>query len=538
LTTLITMPIIRYLLVVCACLLPVSLTAQKNASPKDTAAKDAKDSTGDKPVADKSEQWVTRHTITIGGKTISYVATAGTLIVRDSTDAPVASFGYVAYTKPDVKDPSTRPLTFAYNGGPGSSSVWLHMGALGPRRVMAADASPTPPPPYRLADNESSLIDRTDLVMIDPVGTGLSKAIGKKKNKDFWGVDPDIESISHFIKQFVTENGRWNSPKYLLGESYGTTRSAGIVDYLQTRENMAFNGVVLVSVALDLEAIFDWPGNDRPYALFVPTYAATSYFHRALPTPPADLQRFLQEVRAWSLGPYTSALMSGDGLSDSERDAIANKLHQYTGLSVDYIKKANLRVSEGEYTQELLREHRETIGRLDSRFTGVTFDPLAQNAAYDPQSAAVSGAYTSAFLDYFHRELNVPRNRDYVITARAFEQWEWKHRVPGEAQPLPMVNTGPDLAHALSFNPNLRVLVLNGTYDLATPFLATEYMMSHLNIAPSLKSHITMKYYDAGHMMYLNEPSLVRMKADVAAFIDGTDRVGQPGDVAKTAVGR
>ena len=532
------MPTIRCLLMLCAFLLPASLAAQKEAPPNQAAQKDAKDSTTAKPSAEKAEQWVTRHTVTIGSKPVSYVATAGTLIIRDSSDTPVASFGYVAYTRPDVKDPATRPLTFAYNGGPGSSSVWLHMGALGPRRVMATDAGPTPPPPYRLADNEYSLIDRTDLVMIDPVGTGISRPLGKKQNKDFWGVDPDIESISRFIKQFVTENGRWNSPKFLLGESYGTTRSAGIVDYLQTRENMAFNGVVLVSVALDLEAIFEWPGNDRPYALFVPTFAATSYFHHALPAPPADLNGFLQEVRAWSLGPYTNALMEGNGLSDAERDTIAAKLHQYTGLSVDYIKKANLRVSEGEYTQELLREHRETVGRLDSRFTGVTFDPLAQNAAYDPQSAAVSGAYTSAFLDYYHRELNVPRDRNYVITAHAFESWDWKHRVPGESQPLPMVNTGPDLSHALSFNPNLRVLVLNGVYDLATPFLATEYMVSHLNIAPELRSHVIMKYYDAGHMMYLHEPSLVRMKSDVAAFVDASGRVSQPGDVAKTATGR
>lgn len=518
----------RLLLAALVCLLPVSLSAQDE---KDST----KDSTAEKPPATKSEQWVTRHSVVIGGKPVNYVATAGRLVVRDSVDSAVASVGYVAYTRQDVKDPASRPITFAYNGGPGSSSIWLHMGALGPRRVVATDAGPTPPPPYRVVDNEHSLLDRTDLVMIDPVGTGISRALGKKKNKDFWGVDPDIESVSRFIKQFVTENGRWNSPKYLLGESYGTTRSAGVVDYLQTRENMAFNGVVLVSVALDLEAIFEWPGNERPYPLFVPTFAATSWYHHALPSPPADLQAFLAEVRAWSLGPYADALMKGDGLSEPEREAVAAKLHQYTGLSVDYIKKADLRVTESEYTQELLREHRETVGRLDSRFTGVTFDPLAQHAAYDPQSAAISAAYTSAFLDYYHRELNVPRERNYVVTARAFESWDWKHRLAGEPEPLPIVNTGPDLAHALSFNPNLRVLVLNGVYDLATPFLATEYMVSHLRLAPELRPHVIMKYYDAGHMMYLNEPSLARMKADVGAFLGATDRVGQPGDVAKSA---
>ena len=526
------MPNIRLLLAaISVCLLPAPLAAQ------DDAKDSTKDSAAEKSPTPKAEQWVTRRTVMIGGKTLAYVATAGTLIIRDTSDAPVASIGYVAYTRPDIKDPATRPITFAYNGGPGSASLWLHMGALGPRRVVATDAGPTPPPPYRVVDNEYSLLDRTDLVMIDPVGTGISKALGKKKNKDFWGVDPDIESVSKVIKQYVSENGRWNSPKYLLGESYGTTRSAGVVNYLQTRENMAFNGVVLVSVALDLEAIFEWTGNDRPYALFVPTFSATSWYHHTLPSQHPDLPALLTEVRAWSLGPYTDALMKGDALTDSERDAIAAKLHEYTGLSADYIKKANLRVTESEYTQELLREHRETVGRLDSRYTGVTFDPLAQNADYDPQSAAISAAYTSAFLDYYHRELNAPRDRTYIVSARAFEVWDWKHKIPGEFLPMPMVNTGPDLARALGYNPNLRVLVLNGLFDLATPFLATEYMMSHLGLAPELRSHVIMKYYDAGHMMYLNEPSLARMKTDVAAFIDATNRAGQPGDVAKSATG-
>ncbi|HEX5388067.1 MAG TPA: hypothetical protein VFW66_15305 [Gemmatimonadales bacterium] len=495
----------------------LSLAAQ--GEPKDSAAK--------KPPAapPRAEQWVTKHSIVIGGKTVPYTATAGTLLLRDDHGDTVASIGYTAYTRQDTKDPTTRPITFAYNGGPGSASLWLHMGALGPRRVVAADAEATPPAPYRVVDNAYSIIDRTDLVMIDPVGTGISHAVGKKKNKDFWGVDPDIESVSGFIKEYVTENGRWNSPKYLLGESYGTTRSAGIVDYLQTRDGMAFNGVTLVSVALDLEAIFSWPGNDRPYPLFVPTFAATSWYHHVLPSAPKDVRQLMADARAWALGPYAAALLQGDALSGAARDSIAERLHQFTGLSVDYIKKANLRVTEPEYTQELLREHRETVGRLDSRFTGVTFDPLAQNAEYDPQAAAITAAYTAAFLDYYHRELNVPTDRDYVVTASVFRDWDWKHRLP-DGQFQPMVNTGPDLAHALGYNPNLRVLVLNGLYDLATPPLATEYMMAHLGLAPSLQSHISMKYFEAGHMMYLNEGSLKQLKADEAAFIDATDRIG------------
>jgi carboxypeptidase C (cathepsin A) len=512
------MPNLRLILAAFVCLLPVTLAGQK--PPKDSAAV--------KPQPPKGEQWVTRRSIVIAGKPVSYVATAGTLVIKNGGDTAVASIGYVAYIRQDVKDAARRPITFAYNGGPGSSSIWLHMGALGPRRVIAADAAQTPPPPYRVMDNGYSLLDRTDLVMIDPVGTGLSHAVGEKKDKDFWGVDPDIESVSWFIKQFVTENGRWNSPKYLLGESYGTTRSAGIVDYLQTRENMAFNGVVLVSVALDLQAILDGPGNERPFPLYVPSFAATSFYHRVLPSRPADRDAFLVEVRAWALGPYTAALMKGDALGAAERQAVAAKLHEYTGLSPAYIEKANLRVTEGEYTQELLREHRETVGRLDSRYTGVTFDPLAKDAQYDPQSASISAAYTAAFFDYYHRELNVPTDRAYTVGARAYESWDWKHHVP-DLGFQPMVNTGPDLAHAIGYNPDLRVLVLNGVYDLATPFLATEYMMDHLGLTPELKSHVIMKYYDAGHMMYLNEPALARMKADVAGFIESTARTGAGG---------
>ncbi|HVT56937.1 MAG TPA: hypothetical protein VHR45_00930 [Thermoanaerobaculia bacterium] len=483
-----------------------------------------------KPEAPKPEQSVTQHSVVIGGKTVDYSATAGTLVLRNDKDEPTAVVGYVAYIERGAEGAgkkTARPITFAYNGGPGSSSVWLHMGALGPRRIVTADAAPTPPAPYQVVDNAYSILDKTDLVMIDPVGTGLSHAAGESKDKDFWGVDPDIDSVSRFIKQFVSDHGRWNSPKYLLGESYGTTRSAGIVDYLQTRHNMAFNGVILVSVALDIESLFAWPGNERPFALIVPSYAAVAAYHHVLAQPPAKLEPFLDEARKFALGEYSAALLKGDTLSEQERDAVAEKLHLFTGLSADFIKKARLRVREQQFAQELLREHHVTVGRLDARFTGVTFDLLAEDAEYDPQSAAISSAFTAAFLDYYQNELKFGQGKTYRIqNGEVGQSWDWKHRPPGAARgflaSVPIANTGLDLAHALGYNPSLRVLVLNGTYDLATPFLATESTFDHLGLEKELRSHIQIRYYDAGHMMYVHDPSLKQWKTDIAAFYDST----------------
>lgn len=492
--------------------------AEKKGAQDDKADKEKKEPP--KPILS-----TTQHTATIGGAALSYAAAAGTLIVRNEKDEPYASMGYVAYTKKDVADLSRRPITFAYNGGPGSSSYWLHMGVLGPRRIVTADVAVTPPAPYPVVDNAFSILDKSDLVMIDPVGTGVSRAVGKAKDKDFWGTDPDIESVSRFIKEYVTANDRWNSPKYLLGESYGTTRSAGVVDYLQSNENMAFNGVILVSVALDLGAIFEFPQNERTFPMFLPTYAAVAWYHKALPRMAPALEPFLEEVRAYALGDYTKALMLGAAISEAEREATAQKLHEYTGLSIDYIKKADLRVTEGEFTQELLREHRETVGRLDARFTGLTLDVLAKEADYDPQSEAISAAFSASFLDYYYRELKFPRDKSYALSAPVYKEWDFKHKIPGAPFPIPgPTNTGPDLTHAMTTNPNLRVLVMNGIYDLATPFLATEYMMSHLGLEKSLRPNIEMKYYEAGHMMYVHPPSLERFKADVAAFIDRGQR--------------
>jgi carboxypeptidase C (cathepsin A) len=474
----------------------------------------------------KAESAVTQHSLSIGGRSIRYDATAGTLLVRNERDEPTASIGYIAYVQRgagDLGDAGRRPITFVFNGGPGSSSIWLHMGALGPRRIITADAGPSLPPPYHEVDNAYSILDKTDLVMIDPVGTGLSHAVGEARDKDFWGVDPDIESISRFITQYVNDNNRWSSPKYLFGESYGTTRAAGVVDYLQTRNNMAFNGVILLSVGITFEAIYPLPGNDTSYPLVLPSFAATAWYHHVLPRQPARLEPFLDEVRGFATGEYAAALMKGDALSDPERDAVAEKIHQYTGLSADFVKKAKLRVRASQFTQELLRDHHLTLGHLDSRFTGASFDLLGEDSDYDPLSAAIGAPFTAAFLDYLHSDLKFGQGRTYnILNEQISVLWDFKHRVPGLPFPLPLPDTAYDLGHAMGYNPNLRILALNGYYDLATPFLATEYMMSHLLLEKAQQSRIQMKYFEAGHMMYLHEPSLRQLKDAVAAFYDAT----------------
>jgi carboxypeptidase C (cathepsin A) len=468
---------------------------------------------------------VTQHHFAASGKSFDYTATAGTLIIRDDEDKPTASIGYVAYTRRPAREGEPRPVMFAFNGGPGSSSLWLHMGVLGPKRVVVSDPGPTPNAPYRAVENEFSVLDKSDLVMIDPVGTGLSHAVCNHKDDEFWGVDPDIDSVSRFIAQYVSDTDRWSSPKYLLGESYGTTRAAAIVNYLRDRRSLYLNGLILVSVATDIEAIFaELPGNDRPYSVYLPGYAAVAWYHKVLPQQPPALEPFLAEVRAYAMGPYTAALLKGDALTDAERDAVAEQLHQYTGLSVEYLKYANLRVSENMFTHELLKDRRETVGRLDGRFVGPTQDQLAKEADYDPQSAGIGAAFTAAFLDYYHGELKFGQGETYRTTNFGIGgKWKWTHETAQGEQPI--VNSDVDLAQALVQDVNLRVLVLNGYYDLATPFSATEYVMAHLGIPRSASERIKLEYYEAGHMMYVNPASIAKMKHDLDAFIDSTDRL-------------
>ncbi|HUK14733.1 MAG TPA: hypothetical protein VLW17_15650 [Thermoanaerobaculaceae bacterium] len=472
----------------------------------------------------KPERSTTDHTIKLGGAVIRYKATAGTLVIRNDDDEPTAVIGYVAYVKDGV-EPSRRPITFAYNGGPGSSSIWLHMGALGPRRIVTTDAAPTPPPPYQVVDNESTILDVTDLVMIDPVGTGLSHAVGKAKNKDFWGVDQDIDSVGRFVAQYVSDNDRWNSPKYLLGESYGTMRSAGLVDHMQTKWGMAFNGVILVSVFVDSRTAVTYRGNDLGFEMFLPTYAAVAWYHHLVKDAP-PLAAWLDQARQFALGPYAAALMKGDALTGEERSAAIATMARLTTLSPGYLDKANLRVTEGEFTAELLREHAEIVGRLDARFTGVALDRLDKEAGEDPQEAAIGGAFTAAFLSYFHDELKFGEGKTYRVETEMWRDWDWKHKPPGARMPVAgSPSTSADLAHAIVTNPSLHVLVFNGYYDLATPFLGTEYTMQHLGLDAKLHANIEMRYFEAGHMMYLHPASLTAFKDAVAGFITSTDRL-------------
>jgi carboxypeptidase C (cathepsin A) len=489
----------------------ISVFAQPSPSPS---------STDTIPKADRS---VTHHSAKIGDKIINYTATAGTILLKNEKDESIALYGFTAYTKDGEADLSKRPVTFVYNGGPGSSSLWLHMGAVGPRRVVLNDPDATPPPPYKLEDNNNSILDVTDIVMVDPVGTGLSHAVGKAKNKDFWGVDQDIKSVSQFIKQYVTDYDRWNSAKYLLGESYGTMRSAGVVDYLQETMGMEINGVILVSVVLDLRTLTFQNGDDISYILHLPTYAAVAYYHNKLPTKPANLEAFLKEVREFAGGQYSSALLKGDRIDPAEKEQVLTKLVAYTGLSKDYLTKANLRVAEPQFTQELLRNEHQTVGRLDSRYKGVNQDLLSEFSSYDPQSSSISPAYTALFMNYFYGDLKVNKNYDYHVSAYGADgfTWDWKRGGNGGGGDPSTPNTGVDLADAMSKNPNLRIMTLNGYYDLATPFFATEYTMEHLGLEKKIKDNISFKYFEAGHMMYIHPTALAQFKKEVANFIAG-----------------
>lgn len=483
------------------------------------------DKAADAAPTPKEESSVTDHSIKIGGQTIPYKATAQTILLKDDKGEPIALLYSTAYTRSDAKDLSQRPLAFLYNGGPGSSSVWLHMGSVGPRRVVTVNAGITPPPPYKVTDNPECLLDKTDLVFVDPVGTGFSHAVGKSQDKDFWGVDQDVKSLAQFINLYVTRNNRWNSPKFLIGESYGTFRSAALGNYLQDHDNMYLNGIVLISSVLDLGTISFNPGQDFTYIYYLPSYAATAWFHKMLKDPPEKLNTFLDEARKFATTDYSEALMKGGTLSAADKAEVAKKLSRFTGLAEDYLVKANLRVNLFQFMKELQRSRGLTTGRLDARFSGPTFDLLGEFAEYDPQETAISGAFVAAFNNYVREELKFGQDKAYRVFANfADNQWDWKHKV-GENFGFPgSPNVEGDLVQALIANPHLQVEVENGIYDLATPFLATEYTMDHLGVAENLRKNIHLKYYEAGHMMYVRDEDLAKLKANMASFVDSASK--------------
>jgi carboxypeptidase C (cathepsin A) len=499
--------------------------AQAPAPEKDAKAPEAKSGEKCDAAATKEESSVTEHTIRIGGQAIPYKATASlTLLKNDKGDATGLLYS-AAYTRSDVKDLSTRPLSFLYNGGPGSATMWLHMGAFGPRRVHTVDGSFTPPAPYKLVDNGESLLDKTDLVFIDAMGTGYSHAVCKAQEKDFWGIDEDAEAFAQFIVAYLSRNDRWNSPKFLIGESYGTFRSAVLGNYLQSHDTVHLNGIALISSVLDLSSLTFAPGDDRPYVFYLPSYAAVAWYHKVLKDRPADVTAFIEEARKYAQSEYAAALYKGGALSASEKAAVAKKVSYFTGLGEDYLIKADLRVNLGQFRAELQRKEGLTTGRIDARFTGYTYDLLEENAQGDPEGPAVGGAFTALINAYNHDELKFGKDKVYHNTANAFGSWNWIRKEQRRFGFPGAPNVDTDLAQAMITNPRLLVQVENGYYDLATPFFATEHTMEHLGLPEALQKNIKEDYYTAGHMMYLHDQDRVSLHNQIASFID---RATQP----------
>jgi len=478
--------------------------------------------------------------VLVSGARIEYRAVAGTLVVhargwddtlapQDHKDAtPEASMFYAAYFKRGVPA-ANRPIMFLFNGGPGSSSLWLHMGSFGPVRVVTSDHSHTPGPPYRTVSNEQSLLDVSDLVFVDAPGTGFGRIGGRNADKAFYGVDQDIYAYATFIREFLSRYGRWNSPKYVFGESYGALRAAGLAPALQN-EGIDLNGVVLLSCILDYDLMPDDPelnpSVDLPYVVTLPSYAATAWYHHGLPNQGQDLLTLLGEVEHFATTDYALALMRGNSLAPAQRQLIAQKLHAYTGLSVAYLLKSDLRIEYGAFQKELLGAQGLTTGTLDTRFTGATLDPLSKVSEYDPQGAAISSAYVSAFNAYVRERLHYGEGLHYKLYMDG--GWDFKHQPPGAEMPLTtQPNVLPDLAVAMKRDPDLKVMVNGGYFDLSTPFYEGWFEMHHLPIPPSLQGNIEYRYYESGHMIYVHVPALKQLRDNVAAFIQRTDNLHQ-----------
>lgn len=467
---------------------------------------------------------VTKHTIKINGKSLKYTVTCGTVVLKeehdkdgDALDAkPRASMFFVAYTLDGVKDAAKRPITYSFNGGPGSSSVWLHLGLLGPKRVKLDREGNAGAPPYQLIDNDHSIFDKTDLVFIDPIGTGYSRMVAGEKVSEFHEYKRDLESVGEFIRLYTSRNQRWASPKYIAGESYGTTRACGLAGLLQEKHGMYMNGLLLISCAMDFQTLRFDHGNDLPPVLFLPTYAATAWYHKAL--APAEQKRklvdLLKEVETFAAGEYSAALFAGSSLDAKQRASVVKKLVRYTGLSSEYIDATNLRINIHRFCKELLRARGEVVGRLDSRFKNKDRDNAGELGEFDPAQANLKGAYSSAMNDYVQRELKFQHDLPYTVSSMLWMTWGWNEFANRYA------NVAETFRKAMRMNTHMKVYVANGYYDLATPHFATDYTFNHLNLDATRMKDITTRYYDAGHMMYIHEPSLATMAKDMRAFID------------------
>ncbi|HEX9730019.1 MAG TPA: hypothetical protein VGA37_16090 [Gemmatimonadales bacterium] len=497
---------------------PVVLSSQEAAAPPSPSP------TPTRSAEPTPARWESKHSITVGRQTVAYDAVVGSIILRDTDETAAGELYYTAYFRTNGGAPADRPILFAYNGGPGSASFWLHMGIMGPRRVVTPNVGQQAPPPYPMADNAYTLLDKADVVMIDPIGTGFSRPLGEAEGKDFWGLDEDAASLTQFMRRFLSQYHRWNSPRLILGESYGTTRSAVLARHLQ-RANIDLNGIVLVSSVLDFNTILFPEGAILPYIVNLPSFAVTSAYLDALPGgEPADLEAFKHEVEHWATTDYAAALLAGSRLDPDTRVRVIEQMHRYTGLSTEYLDRTNMRVSAPEYEKELLRDRGLVVGRLDARFTGPTGDLLDTRPSHDPQSTAISSAYTSAFNTYLREELGYDGGREYVPSGRA-GPWNWTRRGNNIGFGLPGIpNVAPDLAAALTRNPRLEVLLINGIYDLATPYFAAVWTMDNMGLPADLRDNIQRADFAAGHMMYVEESLLAQWKATLDAFIDRTTR--------------
>jgi carboxypeptidase C (cathepsin A) len=483
--------------------------------------KDRKDK-GEKPEP-ADEIAITRHSAKIGARDIAYTVTCGTLVLKEESEKEGKSEGerararvfFVAYTLDDVPDKAKRAVTFSFNGGPGSSSVWLHLGVLGPKRVELDDEGFASAPPGRLVDNEFSLLDACDLVFVDPVGTGFSRMVEGEKVKEYHDYRRDLESVGEFIRLWVSRYGRWSSPKYLIGESYGTTRASGLAGHLLERYGMYLNGVMLLSCALDFQVLRFDPSNDLPHIVFLPTYAATAWFHKRLAAElqAKALRELLDEVERFAATEYAAALFQGAQLAPAERTRLAAKVARYTGLTPEYVERTDLRVEIFRFCKELLRDKGRTVGRLDSRYTGFDRDSAGDRFEFDPGFAQIFGAYAAAMNDYVRGELRFEADLPYEVIKPLYMTWGWSDFSNRYA------SVGETLRKAMSMNPHMRVLVASGYYDFATPHFGADYSIDHLALAPELRKNISVSYYEAGHMMYVHKPSLARLAAELHRFV-------------------